>query len=304
LQSVYAQDTWRFATDWRATLGGRVEQWRATDGVVSNNATIDYSVPGDRKETTFSPKAAMAYQATEQWAIKGSVGRAVRYPTVSELYQGTVAAGQVVNNNPNLRPERSYTGELTAEMEGSQSQWRSTVFHEDTRDALYSQSQASATGGTINTVQNVEHIRTTGIELVYTARDVLLSGFDITSSVTYARSIIVENVNFTASEGKWQPRVPDWRANLLASYRLDDDWSFSLGTRYSGRQYNTLDNTDPNGKSYTGVSKFLVMDVRVRYRIADQWHAAVGIDNLNNDNYWNFHPYPERTYSAEINWDL
>jgi iron complex outermembrane receptor protein len=304
LQSVYAQDTWQFAKDWRATLGLRAEQWRATDGVISNNATTDLSIPGDRTDTFVSPKAAIAYQVSDQWTFKASLGRAVRNPTVSELYQGTVTAGSIVNNNPNLLPERSYTGELTAELVLDQSQLRSTLFHEDTRDALYSQSQASATGGTVNTVQNVQHIRTTGIELVYSVVDVLVSGFDLSSSVTYANSRIIQNDNFLASEGKWQPRVPDWRANLLASYRLGEDWDFSLGTRYSGRQYNTLDNSDPNGKSYTGVSQFLVMDLRVRYRIAEQWRASFGIDNLNNYNYWNFHPYPERTFSAELSWDL
>jgi iron complex outermembrane receptor protein len=303
LQSVYAQDTWRFATDWRATMGGRVEQWRATDGVISNNAATDLTVPGNRTETSFSPKAAISYQANEQWVFKASVGRAVRDPTVSELYQGTVSAGQIVNNNPDLRPERSYTGEVTAELELDKNKFRSTLFHEDTRDALYSQSQASATGGTVNTVQNVQHIRTTGMELVYEAVDLFVSNFDLSSSVTYAHSIIIQNDNFLASEGQWQPRVPDWRANLLASYRLGD-WDFSLGTRYSGRQYNTLDNSDPNGKSYTGVSQFLVMDLRVRYHIAEQWRASFGIDNLNNYNYWNFHPYPERTFSAELSWDL
>jgi iron complex outermembrane receptor protein len=141
------------------------------------------------------------------------------------------------------------------------------------------------------------------MELVYEAVDVLVNGFDLSSSVTYAHSIIIQNDNFLASVGKWQPRVPDWRANLLASYTVGT-WDFSLGTRYSGRQYNTLDNSDPNGKSYTGVSQFLVMDFRVRYRIAEQWRASFGIDNLNNYNYWNFHPYPERTFSAELSWDL
>ena len=34
LQSVYAQDSWRFADDWRATLGVRVERWQASDGAI------------------------------------------------------------------------------------------------------------------------------------------------------------------------------------------------------------------------------------------------------------------------------
>jgi iron complex outermembrane receptor protein len=97
--------------------------------------------------------------------------------------------------------------------------------------------------------------------------------------------------------------VPRWRANLVATYRPDDSWSFTGGLRYSGLQYGTLDNSDPNGYSYTGVSRFLVADVRVQYRIARQWTASVGIDNLGNQTYWAFHPYPQRTFSAELRYD-
>ena len=41
-------------------------------------------------------------------------------------------------------------------------------------------------------------------------------------------------------------------------------------------------------------------NVRARWQINPQWVAAFGIDNLNNDKYWNFHPYPQRSYKAEL----
>ena len=53
-----------------------------------------------------------------------------------------------------------------------------------------------------------------------------------------------------------------------------------------------------------GFSKFFVVDARIRYRIDRQWSAAVGIDNLNNRTYWAFHPYPQRTFVAELKFDL
>ena len=40
--------------------------------------------------------------------------------------------------------------------------------------------------------------------------------------------------------------------------------------------------------------------MRLRYQAGKQWSAAVGIDNLNNYQYWNFHPYPQRTLMAEL----
>ena len=89
-----------------------------------------------------------------------------------------------------------------------------------------------------------------------------------------------------------------------ATTRADDQWSYTLGARYSGKQYSTLDNTDPNGFAYQGASRYFTTDVRVRYQITKQVSAAVGIDNLNNYKCWNFHPYPQRTYMAELKVDL
>ena len=297
LLSVYAQDSWRFAEDWRATLGARVEHWQASDGAISDTTTTQPFA--GRSETFTSPKAALAWQLTPDWVLKASVGRAIRLPTVSELYQGSIAVDVIVNNDPDLKPEESWTGEFTAERELGNGLLRATYFHEDTRDALYSQTNVTVVPNVTN-IQNVDHIRTRGLELAYQAEGVFVSGLDLTASLTYAHSRTVENTNFPASEGKWQPRVPEWRANALATYRLGDRWSTTLGARYSGKQFNTLDNSDTNPFTFTGTSKFLVFDARVRCRIGDRWNASLGIDNLGNEEYWAFHPYTQRTFAAEL----
>ncbi|MES2319599.1 MAG: TonB-dependent receptor [Pseudomonadota bacterium] len=41
----------------------------------------------ERSESHFSPKAALAFQVNSDWVVKASAGRAVRMPTVGELYQ-------------------------------------------------------------------------------------------------------------------------------------------------------------------------------------------------------------------------
>lgn len=301
LQGLYMQDTWRFAAKWRTTLGVRVEDWKAFGGSLSNaTSTLGFA---ERSETYVSPKVAMAYQLTPQWALKASLGRAVRTPTVAELYQGTIATNAIVNNDPNLEPEKSWTSELTAERELKTGSIRATLFHEDTRDALYSQVNTAA-GLTVATIQNVGHVRTSGVEMAYQAVDVVWSGLDLSSSLTYARSRIVANDNFPASVGKWQPRVPEWRANFLASYRLGENWTTTMGARYSGKQYNQLDNSDPNGASYLGISDFFVVDARMRYRLNEAVTAALGVDNVNGEKYWAFHPYSQRTYTAEVHVDF
>ena len=301
LHSIYLQDTWRLAQRWRTTLGGRAERWRAFGGRIASGA-LEGSFPA-RAQTYFSPKAALAYQLSDAVTLRASVGRAVRTPTVSELYQGTLIEGQIINNDPNLAPEKSWTAELSAERAFGTGSLRATAFGEDTRDALYSQVNV-ASSGTVQTIQNVARMRTYGMEVAYQTADLVIAGLDVLASVTYANSEIVENENFPASIGKRQPRVPQWRGNVLATYRIGEKWSTSLGARYSGTQFNQLDNSDTNGTAYTGLSNFFVIDARARYRITEKCTVALGIDNLNNDRYWAFHPYPQRTATAELNLDF
>ena len=298
LVSLWAQDAWRFAPAWRVVIGGRCEWWEADNGRRAvGTVSTDYA---RRKESSFSPKAAVSFDVNDDWTLKASVGRAVRNPTVSELFQGGINTTTQLPtlNDPNLRPEKSVTTELTAERALPHGLLRATIFLERSKDALYSQ---TTPGGT--QVLNVDRIDTQGVELAFEAGRVLLAGLDLSGSVTYADSEIKKNDGYPDTLGRRQPRVPDWRATLLANYAVNEHWNSSLGIRYSGRQYGQLNNSDTHGHAYQGFSDYIVADVRVQYRVDRQWRASVGIDNLNNDKYWAFHPYPQRTVHVELRFD-
>jgi iron complex outermembrane receptor protein len=298
LTSAYAQDSWRIAGEWQATLGLRLEHWRAEDGAISN---ATQTLPFDtRSETWLSPKLAVSWAATTLTTLKASLGRAVRLPTVSELYQGSIAQDAIVDNDPDLAPERSWTTELSAINEFGHGSLRATLFFEDTRDALYSQVNVAA-GSTVTTIQNVGRIRTRGLELAGEWR--ALESLELSGSVTHAHSRIAENEAFPASVGASQPRVPDWRATALCTWRLRDRLAATLGARYSGRQFNTLDNSDPHGATYTGTSRYLVYDARLRLAVG-RLAVSLGVDNLGNERYWAFHPYSRRTYNAGMSASL
>lgn len=299
LTSLWVQDAWRFAPQWRTVLGGRWERWRADNGS-RRVAALATGYP-ERSESYVSPKAALAFEAGDDWTLKASIGRAVRMPTVNELYQGGIntTTGAPTLNDPNLRPEKSHTTELTAERAVSAGQLRGTLFYEHTRDALYAQTTAAGTA-----VSNVELIRTDGFELALQTADLGLKGLELNASLTHANSRIVRNAASPTSVGKLQPRAPQWRAHLLAAYAVDERWSTSLGVRYSGPMFGQLDNSDVNGDAYQGFSDYLVTDLRVQYRVDRHWRASLGVDNLGNREYWAFHPYPKRTVHAELRWDL
>jgi iron complex outermembrane receptor protein len=303
MQSLYAQDAWTLAKDWKTVLGLRVEKWTAFGGYT---ATGSSAANYDSRNTTYvSPKAALSWQVGVNTVLKTSVGRAVRMPTVNELYGATSGVLTVVND-PNLRPEKSWTGELSLERELPGLQLRATVFYESVRDSLYSERTAVGSAS-VTRISNVGRIATPGVELALQGFDWLLPGLDLQASLTWADSRIRENSGYVTTPGdtlgKYQPRVPEWRATAQAGYRIDDRWTASLAVRFSGTQYSTLDNSDPNGYAYQGASPYISGDLRLRYQPARRWHVAVGVDNAGNYQYWNFHPYPDRTYIGEVQFD-
>jgi iron complex outermembrane receptor protein len=226
---AWAQDSWQLARDWKAVLGLRWEDWTASQGhTATASSQLSYA---QRSESHFSPKAALAYQLARNTTLKASLGRAVRFPTVGELYGATSGGALSFINDPNLKPEKSWTGELTAEQDLGNGLLRATWFHERTRDALYSQLIA---GTTISAVQNVDQVRTSGLELAYSAQSVWIRGLDLGGSLTWANSRITANAANPASVGKWQPRVPRWRATAWATYKPDERWALTVAARYSG----------------------------------------------------------------------
>ncbi len=299
--AFFLQDAWRFATDWKATLGLRWDRWRTSDGF--SNDGVTQRAFGTRTESGFSPKLALQYQWSPLWNLRASYGRAVRTPTVAELYQGGGTGAVVANSDPNLKPEKAHAFEATVERDLGKGNLRLSYFEERLADALYSQTNVTVTPNVTST-QNVDRIRTRGLEVAYREQDLVWRGLDLQGSITYTDSMILANAKNPDSVGKQQPRIPDWRATLSATWRQGDALAYTAAARYSGRMYNTLDNSDTNGNTYTGSSRYFVVDLRAHWRIDRQWSAAIGLDNATNATYWAFHPYPQRTLVAEVRFSL
>ena len=309
MDSFYIQDAWRFAPRWLAVLGLRSEKWGTSEGY-TQIAAGSYNMPWPEREKSYlSPKAALSYQVEDDAVLKFASGRAVRMPTVFELYGNVATTNSQYINDPNLQPERSISGELSYEKTIQDGSWRLTYFQEVTEDGLFSQSIFDPNANrTISRVQNVGRIETRGAEASVQRQRFLVQGLSVVGSLTYTESTITENAGFVATAGdtigKRQPNIARVRATGLLSYKFDENWVGTLGARYSGPQFRTLNNSDVYGFTYMGVSKFFTIDLRAVRRINKQWSLALGIDNLNNYQYWNFHPYPQRSYFAQLKYDL
>ena len=127
-----------------------------------------------------------------------------------------------------------------------------------------------------------------------------MKGFDLTGNIAFSRAVILENAKNPATVGNNWVRVPRVRGSLIGTYRPDERLTTSLAVRYSGRQYGSIENNDVNPDTYGGTSSYTVWDAKASYRITKNIEASFGIDNLTNQKYYVFHPYPGRTLFGEL----
>ncbi len=302
--AIWGEDHWMFAPSLMLTLGARYEWWKAFSGRnFSASPVLDVDQPS-RTAQGLSPKASLRWRPAARWTVSLSGARALRFPTVSELYQAISTGPTISVPNPDLKPEKATSAELAIERGIGQGSIRLSLFHETIRDALISQS-APLNGSTqlFNYVQNIGRVRTNGAELAVEKRN-LIAGFDLSGSVTLADPKIVSDPAVPAAEGKMIPQVPRRKATIVATWRPTDELSLTGAARYSSRMYGTIDNSDSVGHTYQGFEGFIVADARAQYRFTPRWSLAAGVENIFDKRYFLFHPFPGRTFTVELNWRL
>jgi len=316
--ALWLQDAWRFAPMFKLTLGGRLETWRALDGFNVNTTTSGAgAITGTSivnqprlSSTNFSPKASLSYDPNNDWNVTANFGEAYRYPTVTELYQNVSSGGIIYLPNPNLTPEQDFNGEINVERHWNDGRVRLTAFYERTNNAIISQSNLVTSAGGSQSVQtsisNVQAIRMQGIEAAADKDDVLIRRLQLFGSVTYVDSRILSDPTWAGNNpltglpdtatGKRVPYVPNWRAKFGFTYRWQDNWAWTVAARYSGKQYSTLDNSDIVSHVYGAFDNYFVVDTKLHYEATKTFSFDAGIDNLFNEQYFLFHPFPGRTY--------
>lgn len=304
LHAVFVQDAWRFAPEWRLTAGVRAEYWQAFDGAKARDIAsgrVRTELP-DRDDTNVKPSATVTYRPTtlQSWEFRTSAAQATRYPTVGELFQGTVAAdGAITRNDPNLKPERGTVLDLTAERSLPGGAFRVTLFQERVRDTLLSQLNANTN---VTNVQNIDDVRTRGFEVAFEKRRFLHDAFDVYANVTHTDAIVLRNANFPSANGKRMPRIPEWQAKVLLTWRPSAAWTVTAGARYAEDPFWSLDNSDTRHGNYWTITGYFLVETKVTWHGPRGLVASIGVDNLTNDRHYVVHPLPMRTTFLELGW--
>ncbi|HWU48603.1 MAG TPA: TonB-dependent receptor [Asticcacaulis sp.] len=305
-QAIWAQDMMTLGPRTRLTAGLRLERWRAFDGEnYSASPALAVQQP-ELKRDAVSPKLVLAFNPQPDWTLKASVGAASRFPTVTELYQAVTTGAVLSVPNPALRPEQAVSSELSAQKIWPDASLRVSVFHEEIKDALLSQSAPLVAGSSTlyNYVQNIDRTRGSGVELVGDKSDFLIRNLQISGWLTYAEVRIDKDTAFAAAVGKDIPQLPRLRGALVLTWEPTPKWDITVAARYSDPSYGTIDNSDHVHDAYTGFDGFTVIDLHARYRLNARWSADLGVNNLNNQAFFLYHPFPQRTAILDLKYRL
>ena len=313
--ALFGQLSWRFMPEWDATVGTRLERWNSYDGVYLSSSlpnpnplgltTIQtmggYLSPADRQYSAWSPKFSLGYEPG-RWKFRYSVGKAYKFPLPEELFSNSNSVnGSVVTSDPTLKPEDGTHHNLLAEYDFNNGYVRLNLFHENVRNAIYSQSIYLPGLQNLSTVvSSVGEQETDGLDFTVNHDRVFDSNFDVKLNTTILNSEIIKNDRNPALVGKQFPLLPNYRANLLTTYHYGNDLDLSFGTRYSGKQFSQPDNTDLQLPYYGSISETIYVDVKATYRFNKAGHVSAGIDNLNDHQAFYNHPLPQRTFFATV----
>ena len=164
------------------------------------------------------------------------------------------------------------------------------------RDAIWAQTDVTTS---VSTFLAVDRVRTTGLELIFEQQRIADLPLDLSANLTWTDSKIVENAADPSTEGKVFPRMPRWRANLLATWHVNDALDTSLGIRHAAKSFGNLDNSDKEDNVYGAMDGYTFVDLKARYQIGKSGHVAFGVDNLFDEQAFVYHPWPQRTFFIE-----
>jgi len=300
----FAEDEMALTDGLTFTPGIRADFWRAFDGAFqAPTTTVRYVA---RRDHSVDPKLSLRWAIAPDWSTELSLATATRFPTVGELYQGSLNGDGSFNMksfDPGLKAERSHDANLLVRHGMGPVTLTGSLFYQRVDDAIFSYLGFNQNGVSSLTFKNIDRTRQIGVELIAEMHNWPIEGMDIDANGAWIDAITVRNGGDPDSEGVQFPRIPRWRLNASLRYRMTDRTDLSFGARYASRPNTDIDGRQ-RGDTYGYTSELLQLDARINHSLRRGIRVSAGVNNITNDKAWVFHPYPQRTFVVEAGWTL
>jgi iron complex outermembrane receptor protein len=303
--SAFSQLSWRFMPDWEIMAGVRMDHWQAQDGhsrTFDNPATRaneqNIQNYADRSATRFSPKASLEY-SPDAWTFRYSFSKAYRFPIVEEMFLSAATLNNLKVAYPGLGPEHGYFHNFMAKYDIPRGYIQADVFYNTVSDEINSSIQNFGVTQ-VSTFLPIDKTEAVGVDLVFQQKDILNLPLDLMVNGTWIHKRIIENARNTALVGNQWNQIPKLQVNANLTYHLLPAWDAAVGVRYRSNEYQRIDNSDIAAHVYGGTDEYTLVDLKTSYQLpvvaGMKSTLSAGIDNVLNQNVFENHPYPQRTY--------
>ncbi|MBL4661307.1 MAG: TonB-dependent receptor [Alcanivoracaceae bacterium] len=296
-QALFAQWGLAFNDRWDVSFGLRYEDWESSNGFFGN---LQHD---DRSENATSPKFSLAFFPTEDWIIRYSVARAVRFPIVDELFQDENSADAVSLSDASLDPEDGIHHNLSFEKAISGGYIRLNLFNEKIDDVIFNQ-RGVVNGILLTTFLPIEEMTTDGIEFIVNQKNVMGTKLNAKLNISYIDAEVTKNSVNPDVVGNQFPRMPKWRTNLFLSYPVSSSVDLSGGVRVASNSFGRLDNTDRATDVFGAHDNYTFINLKAKWQVTNTISYAIGIDNLTDELAYVHHPWPSRTVFLEAKYSF
>ncbi len=311
MHSGFAQIDYQFLQDWNVMAGARVDSWSASHGHDIKKGFGAHNLQfADRDQIRVSPKFSLAWEPGD-FTARYSFSRAYRFALVGELFASSTVAATKNISDPSLGPENGNFHDLTLAYQIPRGLVSVDVFYNEIENEIMNTKiiDPNNPGNTISTFFGIGRTETVGVQMVFRQDNVFDLPLGLDMNATWLDKTIRDNPNNPALVGKQWVRTSHWKVNAVATWHTLPQWDNTVSFNYRGPQYANEDNSDnPHLRVYGSSSEYHLLNFKSLYKqpLGNDMTATVsfGIDNLLDENYYDFHPYPQRTYFAQIGLDI
>jgi len=294
--ALFVQDEIALRDNLTAYLGLRQDRWKTFDGYANSAGFAGYPQHyGPSDSSSISPKGALVYTPFKETTLRTSVGKAFRPPTLYELYRTwTSTSGITYAGNPNLKPEKSLSWDISAEQklwEGFQ--FKGAYFETYIDDLIYSRTLTPILQDKINAGKaDIKGFEIEGSQKF----DV---GIVVFANYTYNNAKMRDNDIKPATEGKRLTYVPGEMFNIGFDVERGPSKAHCVG-RYVGKRYSDDTNIDRVNGVYLSYDPYFVADAKVSYAVTKFATVSLAVDNVFNKDYFSSYQAPGRKWYGEM----
>ena len=253
-KAVYLQDEFSIG-DLDITLGGRLDDH-------------------DSFGSEFSPRAYGVYNLTDNWVIKGGVGRSFKAPSIyqsDETYGVLACRGMcTLVGNPNLKPETATSYEIGTLYQNERVEAGIMLFNNDIDDMIITDTWRVGYRPAVMTYSNVSKARVRGYELQ--GRYNLSDTMGLRANYTYSDAE-------DRDTDEQLRNSPQHVANIGFDWQAMPDLGLNLDYQYTGSQLLYVSAAQPNVES----GAFHQLNLGARYQAIRELSLKAGMNNLTNE---------------------